>query len=69
MLILNTYFFHVERCGVKNHKSLSRAASLLKWERIAASAMSGSELDLELHYDNDHTNEETFGDLPVQTFV
>lgn len=51
---------------------MSSTASLLKWERIAASAMSGSELDLELHYpDNDdesHRHKKSEG-FPLQTFV
>lgn len=63
------------RCPtLRNRKSLSRTASLLKWERIAASAMSGSELDLELHYDdlnNDesHKNKKSGGNPLQQTFV
>uniref|UniRef100_A0A336LP51 Anoctamin n=1 Tax=Culicoides sonorensis TaxID=179676 RepID=A0A336LP51_CULSO len=60
------------RCPtLRNRKSLSRTASLLKWERIAASAMSGSELDLELHYD-DQNNQESHKKIdscPLQTFV
>ncbi|XP_063708126.1 anoctamin-4 isoform X2 [Culicoides brevitarsis] len=56
---------------LRNRKSPSRTASMLKWERIAASAMSGSELDLELHYDdqmNDESHKKTDG-YPLQTFV
>lgn len=49
---------------------MSSTASLLKWERIAASAMSGSELDLELHYNDDesHRHKKSEG-FPLQTFV
>lgn len=76
--ITSSYVFVLLNLGRReptsqNRKSLSRTASLLKWERIAASAMSGSELDLELHYDDrcneeSHRNNEAEG-YPLQTFV
>lgn len=62
------------RCPTTLRNRKSSTASLLKWERIAASAMSGSELDLELHYDDEHNadeshrNKKTDG-YPLQTFV
>lgn len=44
----------------------------MKWERIASSNMTGSELDLEMHYDNYNNTKANTGDnadITKQTFV
>lgn len=58
--------------GTRQRRPLSRQASLMKWERIASSNMTGSELDLEMHYDNFNKTKVQAGDNAddaKQTFV